>query len=77
MVTINKLLVVLKIVKCLTLSKTITTSCAFCGKNLDVLAVTTTSFNQDLTIDKNAGFTHLIKLGVQGRKPYRFGENND
>ena len=67
----------LKIVKCLTLSKTITTSCAFCGKNLDVLAVTTTNLNVSLSEYKNAGFTHLIKLDVKGRKPYRFGENND
>ena len=67
----------LKIVKCLTLSNTITTSCAFCGKNLDVLAVTTTNLNVSLSEYKNAGFTHLIKLGVKGRKPYRFGENND
>ena len=67
----------LKIVKRLTLSKTITTSCAFCGKNLDVLAVTTTNLNVSLSEYKNAGFTHLIKLGAKGRKPYRFGEKND
>ena len=47
-------------------------SCAFCGKDMDVLAVTTASDTADLTRDKNAGFTILQKMDVTGRKPYLY-----
>ena len=69
--------VTLKIVKYISLPCNIPTSCAFCGKNLDVLAVTTASLNENLNENNNAGFTHLIKLGVKGRNPYRYGGQND
>lgn len=48
----------------------IPTSCGFCGKNMDVLAITTASYSADLEKDKNAGFTLLEKMDVRGRKPY-------
>lgn len=67
----------IKVIEYINLPTNILTSRAFCGKNLDVLAVTTTNLNVSLSEYKNAGFTHLIKLDAQGRKPYRFGENND
>lgn len=51
----------------------IPTSCGFCGKNLNVLAVTTASYNADLEKDKNAGFTILLKTNTKGRKPFLFG----
>ena len=51
----------------------IPTSCAFCGNDMDTLAITTANFFSDLTIDKNAGFTLLKKLSVKGRKPYLYG----
>ena len=50
------------------------TSCGFMGENMDTLAVTTASYNMDVSLDKNAGFTLLLKLGVSGREPYVFGE---
>ena len=50
-------------------------SCGFCGKELDVLAVTTASDTADITRDKNAGFTHLLQLPIKGRAPYRYGKN--
>ncbi len=45
-------------------------SCAFCGKNMDILAVTTASDTADFTRDKNAGFTILQTMDITGRKPY-------
>lgn len=50
----------------------IPTSCAFCGKNLDVLAVTTASLNQDVKKDVNAGFTILLKGKEKGKLSHRF-----
>lgn len=51
-------------------------SCCFMGKSMDILAVTTASFETDIKADKNAGFTILIKRDTCGRKPYLFpGEN--
>ena len=45
-------------------------SCCFCGKDMDILAVTTASDTADLERDKNAGFTLLKKMDIIGRKPY-------
>ena len=39
-------------------------------ENMDILAVTTASDSADISRDKNAGFTILYKMNVQGRKPY-------
>ena len=50
-------------------------SCGFCGKEMDILAVTTASDTADITLDKNAGFTHLMQMAVKGRAPYRFGKH--
>lgn len=47
-------------------------SCGFCGKNMDILAVTTASDTADLDKDANAGFTVLAKQPIKGRKPYLF-----
>lgn len=51
----------------------IPTSCAFCGENMNVLAITTASYTADLEEDKNAGFTLLKEMKIQGRPPYLFG----
>lgn len=51
----------------------IPTSCAFCGENMTVLAITTASYTADLEEDKNAGFTLLKEMKIQGRLPYLFG----
>lgn len=51
---------------------TIPTSCGFCGKNMDILAITTASYTVDITQDQNAGFTILKKLNVKGRPPYLY-----
>lgn len=50
------------------------TSCGFMGDDMDILAVSTASYNMDISLDKNAGFTVLVKMNVKGRKPYIFGE---
>ena len=52
------------------LQDTFPMSCCFCGENMDILAVTTASDTADISRDKNAGFTILCKMNVQGRKPY-------
>lgn len=48
-------------------------SCGFCGKNMELLAVVTASYNVDLNKEKNAGFTYILKLDRRGRAPYLFG----
>ena len=52
----------------------IPTSCGFCGKDMDVLAITTASYNADINNDKNAGFTVLTKMKTKGRVPYIFAK---
>ena len=51
----------------------IPTSCNFAGENMDTLAITTASYGADIKKDENAGFTFLMSMSVQGRKPYLFG----
>lgn len=48
-------------------------SCAFCGDNMDILAVVTASYDANLNNDPNAGFSYIKKCGTHGRKPYIFG----
>lgn len=48
-------------------------SCAFCGDDMNILAVTTASYDADIASDKNAGFTILIDTLTKGRDPYIFG----
>ena len=52
-------------------------SCGFCGEDMDVLAITTASDTADIVQDANAGFTHLMKLPVKGRKPYQYGKHEE
>ena len=47
--------------------------CGFVGENMDILAITTASYGADISADKNAGYTILMKTGIKGRKPYLFG----
>ncbi len=51
---------------------TIPTSCAFCGQNMDILAITTASYSADIINDKNSGFLILKEMNCSGRKPYLF-----
>ena len=51
-----------------------TASCGFCGKDMDVLAITTASYHADVDNDKNAGFTILLKMQIKGRVPYIFAK---
>lgn len=62
----------MEIIKYIELPTEIPTSCAFCGKNLDVLAVTTASYNLDVKNDINAGFTFLLKSKEKGKIFHRF-----
>ena len=48
-------------------------SCGFAGENMNILAITTASYGADISADKNAGYTILMKTGIKGRKPYLFG----
>lgn len=48
-------------------------SCGFVGDNLDILAVTTASYGNDVATDINSGYTILLKTNTKGRKPYLFG----
>lgn len=63
----------LKICDYLKLPTNIPTSCAFCGENMDVLAITTASYTANLAEDKAAGFTLLQEIKTKGRHPYLFG----
>lgn len=63
----------LKVVSYIEMPVRIPASCAFAGKNMDVLAVTTASYGADIEKDKNAGFTILKQMRCGGRKPYVFG----
>ena len=65
-----------KVVSYIKLPARIPTSCAFAGKNMDILAVTTASYGADIEKDKNAGFTLLKPMDVGGRKPYRYKQSN-
>lgn len=47
-------------------------SCAFAGKNMDVLIVVTASYNANLTEDENAGYIFKEESQKYGRKPYLF-----
>lgn len=58
----------------ISLTTRIPASCCFCGKNMDILAITTASFKADTKEDKNAGFTLLLKTDAHGKTPYIFGE---
>ena len=40
---------------------------------MDILAITTASYGADVSVDKEAGYTVLLKTETKGRKPYLFG----
>ena len=48
-------------------------SCAFAGKNMELLAVVTASYHADINKDPNAGYAFIHKPETYGRKPYLFG----
>lgn len=47
-------------------------SCAFAGKNMEYLAITTAAFGAD-NRDANAGITFLCNIDAKGKIPYKFG----
>lgn len=47
-------------------------SCAFAGKDMEYLAITTATFEADKN-DENAGMTFLYDVAVKGKTPYKFG----
>ena len=61
---------VLAVKACIPFPDTFPMSCAFCGKSMDILAVTTASDTADIARDKSAGFTILQEMNIAGRKPY-------
>ncbi len=66
----------MEIVKYVSVPCKIPSSCGYCGKNMDMLAVTTASKGLNATEDKNAGFTLLLKGEARGRKPFVFGKKD-
>ncbi len=52
----------------------IVASCCFCGENMDILAVTTSSLGVDIEKEVNAGYTFLIRTDTCGKLPYIFGK---
>ena len=49
-------------------------SCTFAGDNMDELIITTASLDCDLDIEPLAGKVFRKRVGVSGRKSFRFGE---
>lgn len=47
-------------------------SCCFCGEDMSTLAVTSSSYQSDISKDTAAGFTFLIPTDTSGRKPFLF-----
>lgn len=64
----------MQIVNEISVPASIPSSCGFCGEKMDVLAITTASFSADVEVDKNAGYTLLLKTEARGRVPYIFGK---
>lgn len=48
-------------------------SCHFCGKHMDILAVTTANYGTDLAMDPDAGFACLYQTDTTSPLPYLFG----
>lgn len=48
-------------------------SCCFAGEDMNKLVVVTASYNSDLNLDINAGYTFICETKLKGRKPYLFG----
>lgn len=49
-------------------------SCAFFGKEMDQLVITTATLGIDTDTDRNAGYLMIKTIHTQGRLPYLFGE---
>lgn len=49
-------------------------SCAFFGKEMNQLVITTAAYPQNVEHDAAAGFLFLQKMNVVGRSPYLFGK---
>ena len=48
-------------------------SCAFAGKDMDILAVVTSRYKLDVEKHPGAGLTYTKQMNVPGRLPYLFG----
>lgn len=48
-------------------------SCAFFGKEMNLLAVSTASLSTDITCDADAGFLFIKQMEIAGRLPFLFG----
>lgn len=53
----------------------IPTSCAFFGKNMEYLAVTTANYDEAARKNPKSGYTFAINVGTRGIKPYIFSSN--
>lgn len=65
----------LKIKTVINLPTAIPASCAFVGREMEYLAITTATFGADKG-DENAGLTFLCNVDAKGKAPYKFGEGD-
>ena len=63
----------MKVSEHITLPASIPTSCGFFGENMDMLAITTATYNADILKDESTGYLCAVKMKTGGRKPYLFG----
>ena len=48
-------------------------SCCFAGEDYKTLIIVTANYDTDICLNKNAGYTFLVKRKTGGKKPYLFG----
>ena len=51
----------------------ITPGKGFAGEDYKTLIIVTANYDTDICLNKNAGYTFLVKRKTGGKKPYLFG----
>lgn len=63
----------MQIKKYINIPAKIPASCCFAGEYMNKFVIVTASYDVDLNIDINAGYTFICDVETKGRKPYLFG----